>query len=774
MLRFSLLFGVGVLLFHQLPRLPPAAWLAGELLVFLILLSWWRARPWVALLAGFAWSHGFGLIAQPAAMPLDQPVSRFIATGRVVGLPQADEGRTRFIFEIESLVRGERQYTGNWRLRLSWRNPPTLHSGDRWTLPLRVRAAHGYASPGAWDYEGWLYRQGIRYTGYVSDDAEPIRLRTEDCCLIDRYRERVLAQLGALAVSDFSRGVLGALVVADRSGLNARDKALFRDTGTSHLIAVSGLHIGLVGGLGMLLLGGVWRRLPRLCGRVPARMAGAAAGMFVAIVYAGMAGMGLPTQRALIMLAVVAVGLVMRRETRVLHALSVALALVLARHPPSVVEAGLWLSFCAVLAIFAVLQWAPGAGRLRQLLLMQLAVTLALWPVLVFFGLPASGISPLVNLLLVPLFSVLVVPWALGGALLLMISPQLGAHLLQPLAWLLDLVQQGLAWASGLSWVLPGMAGSGALLLLCLVFGAALLLMPPGLPLRWLGVPMLLTSLLPRDADVAHGDFVFSLLDVGQGLSSVIETRQHTLVFDTGPAYPTGFNTADAVLVPFLRQRGITQIDRLVLSHGDSDHAGGVGQLKSAVPVTQVLSGEPGRVGFGAIRCQAGEQWSWDGVMFTILHPSPGKILEGNNASCVLQVRNAAGTLLLTGDIERAVERRLAMTLGNRLQADVVVAPHHGSRSSSSRAFVRATAPDYVLYTAGWANRYGFPAAEVDARWREIGAHRINTSLSGTLIFRFGHDGVIGGPVAYRETHRRIWTHDGSSATAVHAVSSGD
>lgn len=773
MLRFSLLFGVGVLLFHQLPRLPDAAWLVVELLVLSILTGWWRTRPWVALLAGFAWSHGYALIGHPAAMPLDEPVSRVVATGRIIGLPQRREGRTRFLFEVGSLRRGDRQYHGNWRLSLSWRNSPMLETGERWTLPLRVRAAHGYASPGAWDYEAWLYRQGIRYTAYVSGDAEPVRLQTEECCLIDRYRAHILARLGTLAVSEFSRGVLGALVVADRSGLTAGDKALFRDTGTSHLIAVSGLHIGLIGGLGMLLVGLLWRRLPYLCERIPARMAGAAAGMLVAFAYAVMAGMGLPTQRALIMLGVAATGLVMRRETRVLHGLAVALVLVLIWHPPSVVEAGLWLSFCAVLAIFAVLQWLPRRGRLRQLVLMQLAVTLCLWPVLVFFGLPASGIAPLANLLLVPLFSLLVVPWALGGVLILMVSPQLGAHLLLPLGWVLDRVQQGLSWASDLSWVLPAMAGSSTLLL-CLGLGSVLLLMPPGLPLRWLGVPLLLTVLLPRDTDLEQGDFVFSLLDVGQGLSSVIETHRHTLVFDTGPAYPTGFNTANAVLVPYLRQRGIAHIDRLILSHGDSDHAGGVVHLKSAIPVKETLSGEPARVGSDAALCRAGERWSWDGVSFEILHPSADATYAGNNASCVLQVKNAAGTLLLTGDIERAVERRLAAGLGRRLQADVVVAPHHGSRSSSSPAFVRATAADHVLYAAGWANRYGFPAAEVDARWRAAGTNSINTAHTGTLVFRFAQNGVIDGPEAYRDMHRRIWTHDGGSATGIHAVSSGD
>ena len=520
----------------------------------------------------------------------------------------------------------------------------------------------------------------------------------------------------------------------------------------------------------MLIVSMLWRRIPVLCARVPARLAGAFAGLVCAFVYGVLAGFGLPTQRALIMLTVGVFALLSRRGTGFLQPLSLAAALVVMGHPPSVVQAGFWLSFAAVLTMLMTWRVVGRQQGWRALLAIQLALWLGLGPLLALFGLPNPIVAPLANLLVVPLFGLAIVPGALSGTLLLPLLPKLATPILVLLADLLDLVFALLNALRELDWPVL-VRGPGPYETAAMIAAVMLLLAPRGFPYRALGLPLMVAALWPRAPLHAHGDFALHLLDVGQGLSAVIETRNHRLVFDTGPAYRSGHTAAEAVLLPFLRSRPSSQIDRLVVSHGDSDHAGGLGALASTVELDDVIAGEPGRIEIAARRCLAGERWIWDGVAFEFLHPTIDSRQTGNNASCVLRVQNAAGSLLLTGDIESRVERQLVSDLRDRLRADVVVAGHHGSRSSSSPDFVKATAADHVLYAAGWANRYAFPAAEVVSRWRQSGALGFSTATGGTLRYRFDHaTQEIIGPVAYRDERRRFWHH----ATTRHEVSSAD
>jgi competence protein ComEC len=525
--------------------------------------------------------------------------------------------------------------------------------------------------------------------------------------------------------------------------------------------------------MGFVIVRLLWQFIPPLCNRVPARIAATLVGLACALVYALLAGMQLPTQRALIMLSVYAAAFLLRRRAGAWNALALAAVAVLFWHPPSVLEAGFWLSFGAVAVITATLQGVRGRPRWRQAVSVQLNITLALWPVLALFDMSMSALAPLVNLVLVPVFGVLVVPFSLAGTALGMVSQAGGAMVLGGLSLGLDLLGSLLALAGSLGPPMPGMQGAPVLLTVT-VLALLLWLQPAGLPMRPLAGLLLIGLLLPRENAVPAGEFRVQVLDVGQGLAVVVETRAHLLVFDTGPAFSSGFSTASSVVAPYLQRVGARRIDRLVLSHGDRDHAGGLGQLLGLVEVSEILSGEPERVGFGASRCHAGERWLWDGVAFEFLHPGQPTALRGNNASCVLRISNPAGSALLTGDIERTVEQELVVRHADRLASRLVIAPHHGSGSSSSRAFVAATQADYVVFTAGWANRYGFPAADVMQRWADIGARALDTSSAGTLGFRFLQDGRLTGPTRYRPDNRRYWRHDSSSAADVHAVSSGD
>ena len=778
MLRSAMLFGLGVLVFHQLARLPGGHWLAAELALLPVLLFVVRSPGAAALLLGFAWSHAYALATLPATFADDDRVMRLVATGRVVSLPELSRNPTRFVFlaeTIETTAEGsDPPLAGRWRLHLSWRDPPALATGDVWRLPLRLRRAHGFATPGAWDYEGWLYWQGIRYTGYVSTDSEPQRLATAACCALTRLRGGLSAAIDTAPISAFARGVIRAVTVGDRSGLSRDAQDLFRATGTSHLMAISGLHVGLVGGLGLVGISALWRRLPRLCARLPAPVAGAVAGLFLAACYAALAGFALPTQRAMIMLAVLALGLLARRASSPLHALALAMVCVLVWHPPSVVAAGFWLSFGAVLAILATLHLAGAAAAWRKALLVQLVLSLALWPVLNAFGLPTSGVAPLANLVLVPLFGLIIVPMSLLGAVLSGTLPGVANGVFSVVGGLLDLGRFGLAQLALLPWSITSPSGQDAAVITGFVVAIGLALAPPGFPARWLALPLLLVAWLPRQPGLAEGEFELHLLDVGQGLGTVVATRRHTLVFDTGPQFQSGFSTAQAVVAPFLATRGRRRIDRLILSHGDQDHAGGVRYLLDTLDVATVISGEPGRIDVASTPCVAGQQWEWDGVAFEFLHPGAADRFAGNDASCVLRISTDTDVLLLTGDIEQRVEQLLTARNPERLRSSLVVAPHHGSRSSSSAPFVEATRPAFVLYAAGWANRYGFPADAVTRRWRDAGATGLSTATMGTISFVFHADGKISGPTSHRRAAARFWSHTGGSADAAHAVSSAD
>lgn len=775
MLWFAMLFGAGVLSFQQLPALPAPGWALPMALASGLLLRWRGSRPTAGLPIGFAWAHLFAVLNPLPAIPAaDSGPTAFLASGTLESLPEYGKRRTRFVFRVHRLDDGQRSSEGHWRIRVSWQGAPEVKPGQVWQLPLRVRPVHGYASPGAWDYEGHLHRRGIRYGAYVNRRNGPaILLGDSGCCAVDRVRQRLSIWLDGLQASDFARGVLRALVVADRSGLSPEARAQFRETGTSHLMAVSGLHVGLAAGIGFLFVAPLWRRVPRLCGRMPARHAASVFGLGVAFAYSLLAGMQLPTQRALIMLCVYAAAFLSRREADPWHTLAAAWILVLVWHPASIVEVGLWLSFGAVSIITAVLRHYRSRRKWQQAVAVQLAITLGLWPLLSLFGMTVSVLAPIVNLLLVPLFAFLVVPLSLIGSLLAPLSTDVAATVLETLSIGLDMLPVLLRAAGRFGWSLPGGDANGPMAVL-LALAAVLWLQPPGLPIRRVAGVLLIGLVLPRVDRVPAGDFRVAVLDVGQGFSAVIETQHHCLVFDTGPEFSSGFSAASAVLLPYLGQRGATAVDRLVVSHGDRDHAGGLRLLTGRVDVVETLSGEPERLSVDAAPCVAGERWRWDGVLFEFLQPPRSAGLRGNNASCVLRVSNQAGSLLLTGDIEQSVEQWLVNRRNGALESRVVVASHHGSRSSSSGHFVEATRPDYVVFAAGWANRYGFPAAEVAARWARAGVHGLDTATAGTIGFHFRRDGGLLGPTLHRVTERRYWHHDGGSVAGQHAVSSTD
>jgi competence protein ComEC len=554
------------------------------------------------------------------------------------------------------------------------------------------------------------------------------------CCRLERLRQELRDRLLAVPAPAAGRALLVALVLGDRSGLGQDMRRVLATTGVTHLLAISGLHISLAAGLAGLLVGLLWRRT-RLCRRLPANIAGATAGLLAAGGYVLLSGLGLPAQRAFLML-LAGVWLLWRRQWREPWVVfGQVLFLVLLFQPEAVAEAGLWLSFVAVGAMLAALPHLRGRPPWLAIPLLQLAVSLCLYPVLLAFDMPLAPVGLLVNLVAVPVFSLFLIPAALGAALLAWL-PLPGDWAVSGVAQLLDWAWLALAWLARQAtfhghpaWSMPMLALLGLAVLLWLA--------PPGLPARAAGLVLLLAAHLPRPPGLPPGAYRLDVLDVGQGLATVIRTRHHVLMYDTGARYPSGFNLADAVDLPWLRHHGISDLDLLVLSHGDNDHAGAAGRLLAQIRARRVLSGEPDRLEVASQRCPSRYFWRWDGVLFGFIQPPEARRWRGNNSSCVLLVDGPGGRMLITGDSERRMERLMLPTLRAFRPIDLVVAGHHGSTTSSSAAFVTASGAREVVYSAGYRNRYHFPRAEVDRRWWRVGARRWRTDGCGRIEVDF-------------------------------------
>lgn len=760
----ALAFAAGNGLFFSQTRLP-AGWLLLTCAALLLLgaARWrWLGLP-ALLILGFAHAQQASCPLLCAPFPAELLRQDMLIEGRIAGLPDRTRERTRFVIEIASATHGGQPVHLPERARLSWyRDAPPLASGEQWRLLVRLKPPHGFINPAGFDYERWLFQQGIGATGYVRASEQNQKLGAGSGGL-DLARQHLGARIVTMLGENRASALVRALFLGDREGLAQSDWQTLTRTGTNHLLAISGLHIGLIAAAVFFLARSLWVRLGSLSLWLAAPRAGALAALLAALGYSALAGFAISTQRALVMLAVVLVALLAGRTPRPLTALSLALIAVLLIDPLALLSYGFWLSFGAVAALLHALGGRIGRPRLMAgWTQAQWAVALGLLPLLLWLFGRASVIAPLVNLVAVPLFSVLL-PVILLATLVSLASGWV---------WPLALVGDGLNWGFGwletlaeLPWASLSLSARPLWAWLAAILGVALLLAPRGLPARWLGWLYLLPLLLLRPPAPAPGSAAVTVLDVGQGLAVAMRSANHTLVYDVGPRFPSGFNTGSAVVAPYLRAHGIDRIDLLILSHADNDHAGGLAGLLEEMPVARLLTGEPHRLKLPPSAdihiepCETGQRWHWDGVDLRMFHPPPGQHRRGNESSCVLHIATGGGSLLLTGDIGTVTEGRLIARYGEALRADVLVAGHHGSATSSSRAFLRAVDPHLTIYSAGFANRWDFPAAEVRARVQSLGIAELNTASAGGIALRLPSAPPLPRPVLSRQQRNRLWRH---------------
>ncbi len=750
----------------------------------------WR-RALIAGLAG-AVLLGFGASGWRASLRLAEGLPTALegrdlrVTGTVASLPQRSAAGLRFRFDVEAAQLDGRPVQLPSLLTLGWYSgwhedaalsqPQTeLRAGQRWSFTLRLRQPHGNLNPHGFDYELQLFEQGVRATGAVRDAPAPVLLQAAAGHPVERLRQRVRDAIEASVPDRRAAGVLAALAVGDQGAIEREDWDLYRNTGVAHLVSISGLHITMFAWLTGLLIAALWRRSARLALWLPVPYAARWGGLVLAIAYALFSGWGVPAQRTVWMLATVTLLQAFGLRWPWLLVLLTAAVVVTAFDPWALLQPGFWLSFAAVGLLMA--SAAPGAEArptgaagwrgwpqrlgltMRDGLRTQLIATLGLTPLTLVFFQQVSLVGFAANLVAIPLVTLVITPLALLGVVLVPLW-SLGAWVVQQLnAWLALL-----GGLSGAVWsvpVAPFWAQAAGLL------AATLAVLPLPWRVRLLALPLALPLLMPPRAVPELGHFELLALDVGQGTAVLVRTHAHLLLFDAGPQYSRESDAGQRVLLPLLRARGDARIDTLVLSHRDLDHVGGAAALLKAMPVGELLSSlETGHPLLAAAkhytRCSAGQSWVWDGVRFDVLRPAGADYagsLKSNAMSCVLRVAQigAAGrSVLLTGDIERDQEAALIAGQREALRSDVLIAPHHGSRTSSTGAFLDAVRPATAVFQAGYRNRFGHPAPDVLQRYRERGIGLQVSPACGA--WRWGSEGSAEG-VCQRDAVRRYWHH---------------
>ncbi|MFZ2542406.1 MAG: DNA internalization-related competence protein ComEC/Rec2 [Gallionella sp.] len=793
MTLFTICFTLGVWLLQQQAVLPNFTWawlLLGLPLTLLIPtrnLSLRIAQG--GLIATFAFGLGFYHAAWQAeqrlasSLPNEWQGRDIDVIGVVAELPRNHEHGQRFSFSVEQVLTPKASvpkqiYLSTYTDRKAV--PIAVKAGERWRLALRLKQPHGSSNPHGFDFEAWALENNLRAVGYVHNKGNNVRLNTLADGLtyrIETWREAVRDKFSVALGSAPYIGVLSALAIGDQSSIPSVQWQVFTRTGVNHLMSISGLHITMLASLSFALTYWLWRRSVRLILLLPARKAAALVALLVALSYALLSGFAVPAQRTVYMVAAVAAALWLNRNFSLPQILSLALLGVLIPDPWAVISPGFWLSFCAVALILYVSAYRIGGSHiLAEYAHVQWAMTIGLVPLLLGLFQQVSLVSPIANALTIPLVSLIVVPLTLLSAALPIDVPLHLAH------FVMDGVMRFLEWLNGLPLAVWAQHAPPAWSVVVGMLGVLLILLPRGFPARWLGFLLLLPMFLNRPEPPASDTLRLIIFDVGQGLAVAAQTRYHTLLYDTGPDFSNDADSGNRILIPALRALGINRLDGLILTHDDIDHTGGAASVMQAIPVGWLSSSLPDGhplIKQLAIRpgqkitqvmaqqaankqsCMDGQSWLWDGINFEIMHPARNsidkRIRNDNDLGCVLRISIGDQHILLAADIERQSELRLLKEHADKLPAALLVAPHHGSKTSSTAEFVSAVSPEYAVFTVGYRNRYGHPKQEVMQRYADNGAQLLRSDTDGAILVEMNAQGLQIN--SYRNANRRYWTH---------------
>lgn len=755
-----------MLMWHTLPTMSTIAIVGG-----LVLCAMWgaistRSRvAWWMAIAGlsFLWTWFAACQQSSEILPYETEGQRIEITAKVITLPIPANGRIRF--DASPSGNNDANAPLPPRIRLSYytsgknkKKRARLRLGDTFKATVKLKRPWSYRNPGGFDYEKYLFAKGIGATGYIIDYTRVKRGNTA--------RQHIFDRLTSVTAHGGSSGAIAALSLGASGLLNTRQNELLIMTGTRHLFAVSGMHIGLVFGMAFFIAGLFWKTTKRLSHWQAKRDFASAVALPLACAYAWLTGLDVPAQRALVMLTCVCLIGWMRYRLSPGHALGVALIVILLVQPLGTLTISFWFSFVATATIIVYIfstpsglpespQWRLHARKFKWIRL-QCCVSLVMLVACMALFHQAAINAPLSNLWAIPMMSLLILPGCLLTVLLLPFGETVAGAAAAVTDFLFGILWSGLGymtlWDFGFrthnppGWSLP-LALAGVLALLFAyragTRAASLVLFLP----LWFGN----TQYRP-----GTGEFEVTFLDLGQGLSAVIRTQKQVVLFDTG-IENAGYSAARRVVIPYLRAANIKNIERLVVSHGDNDHAGGIDTILASLSVGRKIASPEVATLHGFETCHAGYEWSADGVQFLFMHPPPDTPMVGNNSSCVLRIGEPGRCVLLTADIEAEAEHILTSTWKRALSCPVILMPHHGSATSSTTEFIAATNPEIAVVTSGRNNRYGFPLTRIVSRYERRGVKILNTAETGALSVRFTRDRAPCISGATRFDDRRYW-----------------
>lgn len=746
-----ILFFIGLLCAFWVPKI---IWIFAP--IFLI--GFFYRRYFILLLSlccllGYFWGAGNNVYRQYHAFPKTLENNILLANGYIASIPECQKEYCQFEFSLEKIINSTQQWQG--RALISWYYPPkkmTLKPGQRWQFYVKLKKPRGYHNPGSFDYEAWLFEKNITAKGYVYDKPPAFQSKLFNhtrWVIVEQMRQWFLEQWQPFSKAMPFLDILLALTIGTTQGITSAQWQVFTNTGTIHLISISGFHITLIAGMIYGLINAIWRRIYYVCQRFPAQRAGAVGALIGALIYALLAGFSIPTQRSLIMVCVFMMGILWQRQTDVWQCFRWSLLAVLLWDPFAPLNMGFWLSFSSVAVIFYVMlenpSYAPFSKRggvcfkIILWLKIQGFIFLGIIPFSLFWFGQVAISSLWANFVAISVTGFFVLPLALlailigcvyfPAAMLLMKFSHWGfAWLFVYLSWISEHHPLLWVWSIDNAWVLSFS-----------VMGLILLLMPKGFPGRSLSVLFFLPLFFPITQTIPYGEAQLSLLDVGQGLASVVQTQNHVLIFDTGPKFNDTADTGKMVVLPFLKSQHIRSIDALIISHADNDHRGGMASILAAMPVKQVFVNDK-KILKTAQLCVDNIAWEWDGVQFQFLTRGLSAFTNTNDRSCVLKISNPYHSLLMPGDLEKRGEIVLIQEYGkNALKSDVLIAGHHGSKTSSSQDWIQAVSSQYVLFSAGYLNRYHFPHPDVVARYQKNAVKGLSTIDCGMIGWRITH-----------------------------------
>lgn len=761
---FILLLLLGISLTGFMPQLPHLSHLLLGSVALIVAYLITRAKPinyLLAMLVGVSYVSIYVNIFPTPRLPERFSNVPMIVQGTVTSLPVFRGQRAEFIFKTEFAVKQNMSIPLGLSIKIYWQGAPQdIQVGDTWSIPLKVKCSHSNRNPGSRDSEKYDFLNRISGTGYVTKAARPKRVAQQPWSYpVTFVRQKLANQIMHQLNERPFLGPILAMVIGQTHLIEEESWEILKATGTAHLMAISGLHVGLVAGLGFWLTSLLWRQYLCRYLRVSRQVTSAGVACLFALIYAALAGFSLPTQRAFIMILVGSFSVFFNRWLSLSQLYFLTLLIVLLINPLSVFFPGFWLSFGAVGLIFYALRCRQSGATSfwQRYLYPHWVLFVGLCPFTLLFFKQVAWVSAIANFIAIPWVSLVVVPLALLGALfspLNTIGGMLLTYAERAFSWLWPYLN-GLSKLSAETLIQSHISIFGVA---CALVSVIWLLTPKGFPGKHFSLLLWLPLIFPISKSLEPGEIAFSLLDVGQGLSVVVKTKHHALVYDTGP--PMGKRDAgQLILLPFLSTQGIKNLDTVMVSHPDADHIGGYWSLSSALSISETFISDPKALALPkeAIPCRQGMAWHWDGVDFEILHPTHIQAKKRNDHSCVLKISNQEHSILLTGDITKQSENTLIKTYGEALKADILVVPHHGSHSSSSQSFIKSVNPVYALVSSGYQNRYHHPHEKVLERYQYEGVSVLNTAKSGAIEFLLRPGYNISPPKRYRIDHRHFW-----------------